>query len=107
MLAIIGPLGTTEMLVIGVVAVLLFGSKLPSVARGLGQSFMEFKKGMQGFQDELYSATSSSPSRSSAPKRASYDDYGDREEATAPKFEPPAAAPHEEPRTPAAEAETV
>ena len=35
-----------EWLVILIIALLLFGSKLPSVMRGLGGSIKEFKKGM-------------------------------------------------------------
>ena len=39
-------LGGTEILVIAGVILLLFGgSKLPALARGLGQSIKEFKKG--------------------------------------------------------------
>lgn len=38
-------LGTTELMLIMAVILLLFGgSKLPSLARGLGQSIREFKK---------------------------------------------------------------
>ena len=35
-----------ELLIILVVALLLFGHKLPSMMRGLGSSVKEFKKGM-------------------------------------------------------------
>ncbi len=38
-------LGTTELMLVMAVILLLFGgSKLPSLARGLGQSIREFKK---------------------------------------------------------------
>jgi sec-independent protein translocase protein TatA len=49
--------GTTEMLIVGVIALLLFGKNLPSVAKNLGKSFAEFKKGVSGFQDEIRSAS--------------------------------------------------
>lgn len=55
---IFGGIGPSEMLVIGVVAVLLFGSKLPSVARSAGKSLTEFKRGMQDLQHEFSSAMS-------------------------------------------------
>ena len=46
-----------EWLVILIIALLLFGSKLPSVMRGLGGSIKEFKKGMdegdKGDKDKL------------------------------------------------------
>jgi sec-independent protein translocase protein TatA len=40
----IGPL---QLLIVLLVVLLLFGSRLPSVARSLGQSLVEFKKGMK------------------------------------------------------------
>ena len=46
-------LGPMEIAVIGVLAVLLFGRKLPEVARGMGKSIVEFKKGMKGLEDDL------------------------------------------------------
>ncbi|MBQ0074243.1 MAG: twin-arginine translocase TatA/TatE family subunit [Prevotella sp.] len=40
-------IGTTELLLIGGVALLLFGGKkLPEMMRGLGQGVKEFKQGM-------------------------------------------------------------
>ena len=46
---ILGPLGTTEILVIVLVLVLLFGArKIPELARGLGRGVTEFKQGIQG-----------------------------------------------------------
>lgn len=38
-------LGTIEVCIIGLVSVMLFGSRLPKVARNLGQSIVEFKRG--------------------------------------------------------------
>jgi sec-independent protein translocase protein TatA len=91
-------LSPVELVVVGVVAVLLFGSKLPSVARSLGKSMSEFRKGMHELQDELRNADT----RPAQVRR--YNEIDDREEATAPKFEPPAAEPTlQEPPPPAAE----
>ena len=59
----------TGVAIVGVIAVLLFGSRLPEVARGLGKSMNEFRKGMSGLQDELHSATSGSSSGRSSPSR--------------------------------------
>ena len=41
-----------EMIVVALVALLLFGNRLPSVMRSLGQSVTEFKKGMEGGPDQ-------------------------------------------------------
>ncbi len=49
-------LGPIEMLIVGVIAVLLFGNRLPEVGRSIGRSLMEFKKGMRDIQNEVDSA---------------------------------------------------
>lgn len=38
-------LGTIELVIIGCVSVMLFGGRLPKVARSVGQSIVEFKRG--------------------------------------------------------------
>jgi len=45
--------GPVELIVILVVAVLLFGRRLPETARGLGKSLTEFKKGVKEAQDDV------------------------------------------------------
>jgi len=93
-------LGMQELIIIGVVAVLLFGRKLPDVAKSLGKSYAEFRRGLTDIQSEMdvrsdiYSATSDSSSYSS---ETSYDEYDDYDEATAPMFEPPPSEPQQEP----------
>jgi sec-independent protein translocase protein TatA len=44
--------GLPEILILGVVVLLLFGSRIPSVMRSLGQGVVEFKKGVQGIEEE-------------------------------------------------------
>lgn len=45
--------GPAELIVVGVVAVLLFGHRLPQVARSIGGSFVAFKRGLTEGADEL------------------------------------------------------
>lgn len=49
-------IGMWEMLVVALVVLLLFGNRLPSVMRSLGQGITEFKKGIK---DESPTAPSS------------------------------------------------
>lgn len=46
-------LGNGEMLVILIIALLLFGSRLPSAMRSLGRSVTEFKRGMRDVEAEM------------------------------------------------------
>ena len=46
-------LGTWEIVGIVAVGVLLFGSRLPSVARSLGLSVTEFKKGVKDIREDM------------------------------------------------------
>ena len=89
-------------ILIGVVALLLFGQRLPDVARTAGKYYSEFRRHLSDIQSQMnltdiYSPPSSSssyssysPATSSSSSKETYDDY---EAATAPKFEPPPAAP--------------
>ena len=52
MFAFFGGLGVTELLIVGFIVLILFGSRLPSVMRSLGQGLVEFKKGVQGIEDD-------------------------------------------------------
>lgn len=45
-------IGPTELMIVGVIVLLLFGNRLPSVMRSLGRGVIEFKKGVQGIDDE-------------------------------------------------------
>lgn len=48
-----GMPGPLEMLIIAAIILLLFGNRLPSVMRSLGKGIVEFKKGVQGIEDDV------------------------------------------------------
>jgi len=93
-LAFLPGIGPMEMVIVGIVAVLLFGKRLPEVGRSLGKGMVEFKKGLRGIEDELHGNTSSSYASSSR-SASRFNEIDDRDEATAPRFEPPAAEPQQ------------
>ena len=50
----IGPLGIWELLIILVVVLLIFGPRrLPEMAKGLGQSVREFRKGIRDIRSDF------------------------------------------------------
>ena len=57
MLAFLGLPGGQEWIIILIIAVLLFGARLPSVFRSLGKSVTEFKKGLRDVESEVGSAS--------------------------------------------------
>ena len=74
------------LLVLGAIAVMLYGERLPEVARSFGKGLMEVKNGVRGLQREIEDAVNSATSVDTSSK---YQEFEDREEATAPKFDPP------------------
>ncbi|MCC7145347.1 MAG: twin-arginine translocase TatA/TatE family subunit [Phycisphaeraceae bacterium] len=55
-LAFLGPIGWQEMFILALIGLLLFGKRLPEVGRNLGKGIVEFKKGLQGIEDEVRQA---------------------------------------------------
>ena len=63
-------LGVQEMLVILVLGVLLFGSKLPNIGKSLGKTIVEFRKGLHGVEEEIAGATRDPEPSHAAPQPA-------------------------------------
>jgi sec-independent protein translocase protein TatA len=77
-------LGPTELIIILVLGVLLFGRKLPEMGKYFGKTIVEFKKGVKGLEDNVddqspHATASSAPMEPVRPPQ--------RVTATAPKFE--------------------
>jgi len=51
-LAFFGTPGPWQMIIVGMVVLLLFGNRLPSVMRSLGEGITEFKKGIKGGESD-------------------------------------------------------
>lgn len=75
-----GGLSAFHWLVVAVVVLLLFGNRLPSVMRSLGQGVVEFKKGLAGIEDEIKSSSNKIEEQASKPQA--------KEEAKASEAEP-------------------
>ena len=91
-------LGPFEMVVIGVIAVLLFGGNLPEVARKFGGSYREFRRGLNEVQQqfrvaefEAKKAISIDDKKSSTSSSSEDDEDDDVQTPSAPKFTPPTA----------------
>lgn len=79
-------LGPMEIAVIVVLAVLLFGKKLPDMGRYVGKSITEFRKGMKGLEDDL-DTSRAGPGPSAAAGPVDPIRPPQKVAATAPKFE--------------------
>jgi sec-independent protein translocase protein TatA len=63
-------IGTTEIIVIGGIALLIFGGKkLPELMRGLGKGVKEFKEGMKDVKEEINAEEQPQESSNQEPPR--------------------------------------
>lgn len=83
----LGSIGPTELIVLAIIGILLFGRKLPEVGRYLGQSIIQFKKGMKGLEDGVDDQPVSAGTPQAASKPVDQIKAPTRVAATAPKFE--------------------
>lgn len=67
MLPTFAYIGTQELLIVGAIVLVLFGgSKLPQLAKGLGEGIREFKKSVGGDDDGTPPATTTTTHPASA-----------------------------------------
>lgn len=78
-----------QMMLIGAIAVLLFGKRLPEVAKSVGKQLFELRKGLRSIEDVIHSAGDTTASSDFSAERTYQHHAEDHDEATAPKFEPP------------------
>ena len=82
MLAFLNIFTPGHMLLFGIVALLLFGRRLPEVGRSLGKGIMEFKKGLRDVTEELNQKDDDErPKRKLRPPAEDYEDEYDDEDA--------------------------
>ena len=63
-------LGTTELVLIALVVLLLFGGKkIPELMKGLGKGVKSFKDGMEGMEEELKKPSDKTPQADQTEKK--------------------------------------
>ena len=87
-----GSIGYTELLIIGVIALLLYGQRLPDVAKSWGNTYRDFRRSLNDLKSNI-AMDSPMPPR---PRPEATLEYRDREETAAPKFVPPPPEPDAE-----------
>lgn len=87
-------LSPMELVIVGIVAIMLFGQKLPDMMKTFGKTYRDFRNGLSELQSQVnLTDTHATSSYSNSSKRPAPKAYQDYEEPSAPKFEPPPIDP--------------
>lgn len=101
-LAFIPHLGPWEVTVLLLLALLIFGRRLPEVGKSLGKGIVEFKRGIKGIDDEIESESDKPAKREPRSEQtppnvppASLPDAAPPADSTLPSSGSTGAVPHE------------
>lgn len=86
-IAFIGGVGTSEMVLVGIVALMLFGSRLPEVARKMGGTYRGLKRSVDEFKREFEAVEHYEPPKPKTFQKE--ENERDDDSTNAPKFTPP------------------
>lgn len=84
-------IGITELVVLAVVAILLFGRRLPEVARNVGRSYGDLRKGLTELQSSINTEIDAPVTSQTGNRINTATGLDDFDEPTAPRLEPPSA----------------
>jgi sec-independent protein translocase protein TatA len=82
----VGPIGYGELIILAMVAVILFGKKLPEVARSVGAAYNQFRRGLSELKSNI---DVGDLDLRDEPKIEYEKRYDEKLEPSGPKFEPP------------------
>jgi sec-independent protein translocase protein TatA len=75
-------LSPLHLLVVAAIGVLVFGRRLPEIGKSLGKGIVEFKKGLNGIEDEVSNSVMGTDTAAKEPVRPPQ-----RVSSTAPRFD--------------------
>jgi sec-independent protein translocase protein TatA len=89
MIGIVGPIGTQELIIVLVIALVIFGPKrLPELGRSLGKGIKEFKKSTNELTEHITAEDESEPTtEKAAPVETASESKPVNAEAQSPKTE--------------------